>query len=171
MMSICDLTPPFGRNLPPATRHFRTWIPLASRKTRPEHVTCSSWALFRTQCGPKCFLGGVSEGSPRGLPAKLVPSASWSSLGSPPGPSCISLGFLWQPSWVPGGLLFGPASVPEVPLSRSGRFYDRKGEYTEFIRKQNVVFVNIPYLYGPWRKLLAECIITPGIRNILVQYV
>ena len=26
------------RDLPPATRHFRTWIPLASRGARPDHV-------------------------------------------------------------------------------------------------------------------------------------
>ena len=37
---------------------------------------------FENPIWSQMFPGGVSEGSPRGLRAKLVPSASWSSLGS-----------------------------------------------------------------------------------------
>ena len=63
-------------DLPPATRHFRTWIPFASRGARPEHV-------YSSRCGAFCELfGGLVE---------ATCSASSSTLSSPfPSPRLAS---------------------------------------------------------------------------------
>ena len=83
-------------DLPPATRHFRTWIPLASRGARPEHVQSSRSKVISGQfCGP-C-----------GYPNKLFPV--WGSSGPLLGPCWAFLrhfvgplerarGSVW-PSW------------------------------------------------------------------------
>ena len=60
------------RDLPPATRHFRTWIPLASRGARPEHVHSS-------RCGASWELS----------PLPPLPPASPSLLFLLPSPSSI----------------------------------------------------------------------------------
>ena len=67
-------------DLPPATRHFRTWIPLASRGARPEHVQSSrcgaSWEL-----SPLLPLPPASPLPPFPSPVPFLPSSAGSNHG------------------------------------------------------------------------------------------
>eukprot|EP00959_Pyramimonas_sp_CCMP1952_P470961 9497606-Pyramimonas_sp.AAC.1 len=64
-------------DLPPATRHLRTRIPLASRGARPEHVQSSCCRAFGNFFGASWVLGGAS-----GRPAGGLWEASWGPLGA-----------------------------------------------------------------------------------------
>ena len=82
-----------------SARHFRTWIPLASRGARPEHVQSSRCGAFWEP--PGGFL----------VAAWGLPGASWGFLG-------LLVGLLGA-SWVPLGASWG-LSGPRARNVRSG---------------------------------------------------